>query len=406
MPAAPPAVPRPRSLVPAVCGGLLGAGALAVAAVWVPGAAGRAPAARPDGGTDRTAVEVSPGGCGTGWSRPHAGMQDFALRNTSATAADVRLQDARTGAVFGEAEGLGPGTVRELRARLGPGAYAFVCLHEDADAVTGPTVRIGGAAAAGGPAAVPVTRHDLIPPALDHQRWMARHLDGLVASTDALSAAVAAGDRRAARAAWLSAHLGYARLGAAYGAFGAAGKAVDRTTAGLPGGVHDRRFTGFHRVEYGLWHGENGPGLRRAAQRLAADVRTLRAQGDRARMDPADLPRRAHEILEDAFRQELTGRTDYGSGTGLATVRAGVDGTRAVLARLRPLLSSRYADLPLLDRRLDGFGRTLESHRRGGTWTPPRRLARADRERIDAELGDLLEHLADVAALCEPRRTA
>ncbi|GHF39033.1 EfeM/EfeO family lipoprotein [Streptomyces morookaense] len=376
-------MPVASSLVPAVC-------ALAVAAAWLPGA---------------DAVEVSPGGCGTGWTRPYAGMQDFALHNISATAADVRLQDARTGAVFGEVEGLGPGTVRELRARLGPGAYAFVCLHEDADAVTGPTVRIGGAGA-GGPAAVPVTRHDLVPPTLDYQRRTARQLDDLAARTDALGAAVAAGDRDAARAAWLSAHLAYARLGAAYGAFGAAGETVDRTTAGLPGGVHDPRFTGFHRVEYGLWHGESGPGLRRAARRLAADVRTLRTREDRTRMDPADLPRRAHEILEDAFRQELTGRTDYGSGTGLATVRADVDGTRAVLARLRPLLRSRYAGLPLLDRRLDRVQRTLDAQRRGGRWTPPLRLARADRERVDAELGDVLERLAEVAALCEPRRTA
>ncbi|MGW2369249.1 imelysin family protein [Streptomyces sp. NPDC001667] len=393
-PAAPPLKARTRRLAGV---------ALAAVAVFAVASPSVARPPRPP-----ASVEISPGACGTVWPHPRPGTQVFVLHNTSATATEARLVD-RAGAVHAEAEALAPGTHRALRARLGPGAYAFVCLPEDADAVTGPTVRISGPArgSGGGPAAVPVTNEDLVPAALDYQRWVGERMDTLVTSTDALRAAVERGDRAAARAAWLPAHLAYERLGGAYGAFGEAGRAVDGTAAGLPGGVRDPGFTGFHRVEQGLWHGERGPAPRRAARRLATDVRALRDTWERTRMDPAELGLRAHEILEDTLEHELTGRTDHGSGTNLATARANLDGTRAVLDRLRPLLRGRYPDLAGLDRHLNRAAALLDrqgprpGHPR---WTPLTRLTRADRERVDAAVADLVERLAPVAALCEPRR--
>jgi hypothetical protein len=41
-----------------------------------------------------------------------------------------------------------------------------------------------------------------------------------------------------------------------------------------------------------------------------------------------------------------------------------------------------------------------------GRWTAPAGLARADRERLDGALGQLLETLAPIAAIGEVRRTS
>ncbi|MGV9562905.1 EfeM/EfeO family lipoprotein [Streptomyces sp. NPDC003480] len=354
-------------------------------------------------GLPHTTVEVSPSGCGRGWSRPASGLQVFELHNTSDGAAEVYLQDARTRAVYGELEGLAPGTTRPLTVRLGAGSYAFTCLPDDADAVTGPTVRI--TAGTPGPAAAPVTVHDLIPLAIDYQKWVAGGLDQVVRLTGRLQDAIDRGDLDAARSAWLPAHLEYERLGAAYDAFGDADGQINGTDAGLPGGVHDPSFTGFHRVEYGLWHGESATGLRAPAGALVKAVRALRDGWAQARMDPAQLGLRAHEILENTVQFELTGRTDYGSGTNLATARAGIDGTRAVLSRLHPLLTTRDPGLTALEGELDRAARTLDGLRHHGRWTPLDRLDRARREQVDAVFGDLVERLAPVATLCDPRRT-
>ncbi|MDJ0343888.1 EfeM/EfeO family lipoprotein [Streptomyces sp. H10-C2] len=395
-----------------VAGGVLGvAGALIVGIVLSSGSrggpqAGKPPAPQAADGLRHTSVEVSPSGCGRGWLSPRPGTQVFDLRNTSSSAAEVDLLDPGTGAVYGEVEGLAPGTSRPMRVALGTGAYAFKCLPDDADAVTGPTVRVSGAPAAGGPAAVPVTQHDLIPPALAYQQWIQARTIELAQKTDVLKEAVDSGDLASARAAWLPAHLVYEGMGAAYGTFGDADAAINGTTAGLPGGSADPRFEGFHRVEYGLWHGESAASLRGPADRLAQAVHTLRDGWPQARMDPADLGLRAHEILENTVQLELTGRTDYGSGSNLATARANLDGTRELLGRLRPLLTTRYPELPQLDSWLDRTQHTLDGFDREGGWTPLSGLARADRERLNADVSEAVERLAPVAAICDVRRTA
>ncbi|WP_330336224.1 EfeM/EfeO family lipoprotein [Streptomyces sp. NBC_00557] len=348
-------------------------------------------------------VDVSESRCGRGWTRSAPGVHTFDLHNTSDAAAEVYLEDPGSQTVYGEVEGVGPGTTRQLTVRLGEGAYAFECVPDDADAVTGPTVHIAGGQR--GPGAAPVSEHDLIPPALAYQKWVGGGLDEAVRLTTRLRDAIDRGDLAAARSAWLPAHLEYERLGAAYDAFGDADAAINGTDAGLPGGVHDKDFAGFHRVEYGLWHGESAAGLRAPAAALVKALTGLRGTWSQARMDPAQLGLRAHEILENTVQFELTGRTDYGSGSNLATARANLDGTREVLSRIEPLLKTRYAGLPGLRRELDRAQHTLDGFRHQGSWTPLDRLGRAQREDVNAVFGDLVERLASVATLCDPRRT-
>ena len=363
-------------------------------------------------GLPHTGVRISRGACGTGWERPRSGVQVFDVHNASSRPAEVYLKDARTGAVYGEVEGLGPGTTRPLRADIGPGSYAFACYPDDSAPVRGHAVRVrggghgshGGHREHGGPAAVAVSQHDLIPPTLSYQKWVGSRMDDLVAAVRRLRSAVDSGDLHRARADWLTAHLVYERMGAAYGAFGDADGAINGTTAGLAHGVRDEHFTGFHRLEYGLWHGQSAATLRPVADRLRKDVTALRTSWRQARMDPLDMGLRAHEILENTVQFELTGRTDYGSGSNLATARANVDGTRAVLSRLRPVLRGRYPGLHRLERQLAAAGALLDDQRRDGHWTPPDGLGRARREKVNAVLSHLVERLADVAALCDVRR--
>ncbi|MFI9808491.1 EfeM/EfeO family lipoprotein [Streptomyces sp. NPDC052301] len=389
---------RPRT-APAVFVAL--AAALAVAATaFSPGTSHHG---RAGGPPRRVVVEVAPSRCGHGWNRPEPGVQTFDLHNSSDTATEVYLEDPGDRTVYGEVEGVGPGATRQLTVRLGKGTYAFTCVPDDADAVTGPRVRITSGRP--GPGAAPVDQHDLIPPAIAYQKWVGGGLDETVRLTTGMRRAIDRGDLAAARSAWLPAHLEYERLGAAYDAFGDADARIDGTDAGLPGGVHDKDFAGFHRVEYGLWHGEPAAGLRAPAAALVKAVTGLRDSWSQARMDPAQLGLRAHEILEDTVQFELTGRTDYGSGSNLATARANLDGTREVLSRLRPLLTTRYADLPGLDQDMEHAGHALDGFRHDGRWTPLDRLSRAQREQTDAVLGELVERLASVATLCDPRRT-
>jgi iron uptake system component EfeO len=387
---------------------LITGGAAVVAAAVVTGSLLISGSSSDDSGKSddagNTTVEVSPSTCGTGWTHPHPGNQVFEMRNTSSSASEAYLIDAKSGAIFGEVEDLGPGVARQMRVTIGSGSYAFKCLPDDADAVTGPTVRVGGGGKSG-PSSVAVDQHDLIPVALEYQKWIGRRMDDLVDKTDALQSAVHSGDLGRARDAWLTAHLVYERMGAAYGTFGDADGAINGTTAGLPDGVHSKDFTGFHRVEYGLWHGESAADLHGPVDQLAHDVKDLRDSWSTQRMDPADLGLRAHEILENAVQFELTGRTDYGSHSNLATTRANLDGTRTVLGYLQPLLKSRDKQLPELNSWLDRTQHTLDSFHHGDSWTPLDKLERGQRETVNADVNELVEQLAPIAVMFDVRRT-
>ena len=106
-----------------------------------------------------------------------------------------------------------------MRLDLGSGSYAFRCLFEDYDPISGPTAVVGGHA--GGTAAiVPITNNDLLGPAKEYHAYVTAGLITLVSQADALAADVRAGNLAAARSAWLPAHLTYERLGAAYDSFG------------------------------------------------------------------------------------------------------------------------------------------------------------------------------------------
>ncbi|MDH6455445.1 iron uptake system component EfeO [Streptomyces sp. SAI-126] len=402
----PPGTPARRRTALLTGGALVAAAAVTAGALAAGGSGGGTHRPATTDGLRHTTVDVAASGCGHGWTHPEPGRQVFDLSNTSGTAAEVYLTDPRTGAVYGEIEGLAPGTVRPMPVTLGNGSYAFKCLPDDADAVTGPTVRITGSTVTNSPAAVPVSQQELIPPTLAYQKWIGARTVELAEKTDVLRAAVDRGDLAAARAAWLPAHLVYERMGAAYGTFGDADAEINGTTAGLSGGVRDKDFAGFHRLEYGLWHGESASGLRGPADRLAAAVHALRDSWPDERMDPADVGLRAHEILENTVQFELTGRTDYGSGTNLATARANLDGTRVLLGFLRPLLKTRDSGLAGLDSWMDRARHTLDGFGHGGHWTPLSGLTLAQRERVDADLGELVERLADVAALTDVRRTS
>lgn len=381
-----------------VLGGSVVVAASAIAAgalIWSPWPPDEAPPA-----ADTGLVTVGTSGCGAGWA-PRAGEQTVHLVNRGTAAAEVQVVAVPSGAVLGEVEGLGAGLTRPVRVVLGGGDFAIRCVVEDAGPITGPAVHIAGPAAA--PGVVPVTDNDLTGAVRAYRDYTAEGLTTLVHRTTGLRAAVRGGDLGQARSAWLPAHLAYVRLGAAYGAFGDADSLINGGPEGLPRGVADPDFTGFRRLEHGLWHGQSVAALTPVADKLLADVTALRASFPRSQLDPRDLGLRAHEVLEDVDRDTLTGVADQGSGSELAEVEASLDGTRELVAVLRPVLATRYPALSEVDAGMTRLSGLLSGLR---PYHPLDALSHSEREQVNGAVGDLVEKLAPIAVICEPRRTS
>jgi len=107
------------------------------------------------------------------------------------------------------------------------------------------------------------------------------------------------------------------------------------------------------------------------------------------------LALRTHEILENTLQFQLSGELDEGSGDELALGWADVQGTQLSLASLRTLL--RASDPGLLADLTAGLNRMEDAFKSyehaDGTWTPLSALTTLQRERLDGQLGALLQQL-------------
>ena len=367
-------------------------------------AAGATIAALPAAATTAgMAMTVTKTGCAPEWTSGTTGTHTFTVANNSGLAGEINLDNA-AGAVVGEIETIGPGTSAALTATLGSGTYTFKCLMGSQAATASQPVQVTGAAAGTqAPVAVqPVTVQDLTPANDRYQAYAAAQLADLAAQVATIQSDLRRDDIAKAKQDWLAAQLDWERVGASYDSFGDLGLAVDGLPDGYPSGVNDKDFTGLHRLEYGLWHGQSAAELEQVTAALAKNVAAVRKNltTDDLAGDPTNLPIRAHEILEDALRDHLSGIDDQGSGAAFAQTYADVQVTRAILGYLAPLIDARQpglagtltAELDALDQALLAT-RATRAPRANGAWTslgaasPSARAARRRGHRSGAGVG-------------------
>jgi iron uptake system EfeUOB component EfeO/EfeM len=216
-----------------------------------------------------------------------------------------------------------------------------------------------------------------------------------------------AGDLGAAKATWLDAYDHYLRLGAAYGALGTLDEEIDGNPGRLPGGTHSPQFTGLHRIEMGLWSGEAPAKLVAPAAYLADRVKHLQGAVRRIAISPLVYATRAHEILEDAQRDMLSGVDAPWSGAGLRATADSLAATEFVVGTLRPLLDGRGSTIEPVEVELAQFRSTLEQVRKegGGEWPTLEAMTQRQHERVDGALGSLLERLDTIPGALEVKRS-
>ncbi len=379
---------------------LVGAVLVAVPAV----AAGAAIALLPSSGSGKAqAVSVTDSSCASEWKSGRAGTQTFEVQNKTSKAGEINLVNSG-GAVVGEIETIGPATTANLTATLSSGTYTMQCLMSGKPVTSSAAVQVSGEAGDTPPAVKRVTEDDLRGPNDAYQAYAAGVLTRLSGAVTAIGNDLRGGNIAAAQADWLSAQLEWERVGASYNSFGDAGTAVSGLPDGLPGGANDPGFTGLHRLEYGLWHGQRPDQLLPVVDRLGGDIANIRKNlgSDDLAGDPKNLPLRAHEILEDALRDHISGIDDQGAGAAYPMTLADIDVTRAVLDQLGPLIDPRAPQLrATLRTRLDELQAALLATQNHGQWQSPDRTPPGARQAVNARLGAALEELAKVPRLLE-----
>jgi high-affinity iron transporter len=293
-----------------------------------------------------------------------------------------------------------------LTVALGGGTYAWYCYLSGHPATHSASLTLTGASGPGPVAVSPVSLADLAGPGRQYQAYAAGELAALAARVSQVQSDLRAGNLTAARRDWLQAQMDWELVGASYDSFGSLGQAVDGLPQGLPKGVADPGFTGLHRLEYGLWHGQGTATLEAVTAQLAASIGRVRANLSSPDLagDPTQLPVRAHEILEDALRDHLSMQDNEGGGAGYAETYADAQVTRVVLGELAPLIATRAPALvATASGQLSALQTALFATTRDFQWQPGPVATRAQRDKIDAGIGAVLETLSIVPDILEVR---
>ena len=245
-----------------------------------------------------------------------------------------------------------------------------------------------------------VSAASFVKPVAQYIAYSRAQLAALTGPLAALKDRLAAGDRTGAQRAWATAWAGYLHLGAVYleGNVSDLNDAIDGNPGGLPGGTSNPSFTGFHRIEWGLWTGQSPQSLVSTVSVLEHDVTALSAALAKTTIAPLDYATRAHEILEDALRDLLSGSDVPWSQEGVLGTSAGIVATREVLKTLSPLVSTSVQDTEL--GHLQGVLNELAAAH-GGALPTNRQLSQGETERLDAAVGEALEALAQIPGVLE-----
>jgi high-affinity iron transporter len=341
---------------------------------------------------------MSAGHCASSWASRQAGPTVFAVDNRSGHTGSIYLFNPHTGVTVAHKTAMGPGATAVLSVRLKPGTYQWSCVLDGLPKESSTVAQVSQVprpSPAGPIVVTPVSMAQMAGAITAYRAYVTAQLALLTDQVQLLQSAIAGGQLSQAERAWLTAHLTWHRIGAAYDAFGTLGTMIDGTAAGLPGGTASPDFVGFHKVELDLWPREDLAAAAGDVAPLLSSVDALIVRFPHDTIAPTDLPLRTHEILEDASRDELTATDDYGSGTDMASVEADVDGTRELLTILAPLIAPRAPDLiSTATAQLTRLDVALGATQVDGRWVAPTLVPLAQRQHVNGAMGAVLEVLA------------
>jgi iron uptake system component EfeO len=185
---------------------------------------------------------------------------------------------------------------------------------------------------------------DLVGPIADYKLYVSDELDQLVASTKAFTDAVKAGDLDKAKALYAPARTHYEMIEPAAELFSDLDSSIDSRADDHEGREQDPGFTGFHRIEYGLFAHNSTDELSGYADQLMTDVEDLDQRIADLTFPPNVVVGGAAALMEEVAASKISGEEDRYSHTDLWDFQANVDGSKKIFELVKPLLGTDDKD--------------------------------------------------------------
>ncbi|WP_067171645.1 iron uptake system protein EfeO [Microtetraspora niveoalba] len=342
------------------------------------------------GKPDKITVAASDTECKVAATELTAGTSTFAITNSGSKVTEFYVY-AGGDRVMGEVENIVPGLTREVMVELPAGTYETACKP----GMVGKGIR--------NPLKVTGEHKPLSDDAklaeatASYKRYIKSQSETLLAKTQEFVDAVKAGDVDKAKQLYPVSRTYWERIEPVAEIFGDLDPAIDARENDVEKG---EEWTGFHRLEKDLWVkkdvSEDGP----IADKLMADIKTIVEKANEATLSPLQLGNGAKGLLDEVATGKITGEEDRYSHTDLWDFDANLQGSKAAVQALRPVLEERDAALvKTLDEKFAAAEAALEAHRSGDGWKLHTDLSKDDLKKLSDVINALAEPISRIAAV-------
>ena len=307
---------------------------------------------------DEVVVNINAHSCDPNELTVPAGRASFRIVNRSDRAVEWEILDGVL--VIEERENIAPGLSQVINANLQPGDYAITCglLSNPRGVLHVTPTAASDAAAKAKPSMVA-----FVGPLSEFRVYLATQGSALIRAVTALNQAITSGDLAQAQALYLPARAAYQRLAPAAQRLAELDNSINARADYFEKREQDPAFVGFHRVEYALFQQRSLDGLNPVAERLLADVTTLKQQLLAQSLPPEQLVSivvRNLNTLADV--RAASGEEERYSHADLNGFASNLETAHKVVELLRPMLTRSAPDLlPKIDAALSDFDSVLNS---------------------------------------------
>jgi iron uptake system component EfeO len=274
-----------------------------------------------------------------------------------------------------------------MKEKQTPRTRPYLALILAASALIGVTV--------GQPASAEVAPSELVAPVAEYKIYVSENVRELVADTRVFTDAVKAGELEKAKSLFAPTRTHYETIEPIAELFGDLDAAIDSRADDHELAEKDPGFTGFHRIEYGLFALGSTDGLAPYADKLMADVLELQKRIASLTFPPEKVVGGAAVLMEEVAATKISGEEDRYSHTDLWDFEANFAGSRKIFELFRPLIAEDdKAFVGKVEANFAKVDKILNEYKTGNGFETYDKLTEADRKVLAGAVNTLAEDLS------------
>ncbi|WP_338449709.1 iron uptake system protein EfeO [Niallia oryzisoli] len=232
----------------------------------------------------------------------------------------------------------------------------------------------------------------------EYREYALGEIEQFVQATDAFTQAVIAGNIDQAKELYGPSRMHYERAEPIAEVFGDLDPKIDAREGDVP----EAEWTGYHRIEKGLWVENTTAGYEQYAEQLMKDVTLLRAKVETVDVTPELLVTGAVDLLNEVSTSKVTGEEDRYSHTDLYDFAANVQGAEKIYQLLAPALSEKDAALASeIEKRFADVYSLLDQHKQGENYKLYTELTESEVKDLSLAIDALAEPLSQIGIVTE-----